>query len=188
VISRVGFPATTTITAAANGVSDSFDLEVGPDPCTVLVGEIVPGAMVERELTEASCLIETWFHDPWLLEMESSTTVQIDLSSEDFNPYLILTDSDVNEIAVDEDSGEGDDARISLELPAQLNFRWASTVGEEEVGEYQLSVIEVDAAAATVPRGKQPVGPPGAAPHPTPLSPGCGTPTLSRGERGTNPR
>jgi len=155
-VDEVGFiisleAGTTTITAAANGVSDSFELEVEPDPCTVLVGELVPGDTVEGELTEASCLIEGWFHDPWLLEMESSTTVQIDLSSEEFNPFLILTDSDVNEIAMDEDSGEGDDARISLELPAGFYFIWASTVGEQEVGEYQLSVIEVDAAATTAP-------------------------------------
>jgi len=77
----------------------------------------------------------------------------------------------VNEIAVDEDSGEGDDARISRELPAQFNFRWASRVGEEVVGEYQLSVIEVDAAAATVPRGGTASWPPGCCSPPHPFLP-----------------
>jgi hypothetical protein len=94
---------TTTITATADGASDSFLLTVQDDPCAAPVGEITLNEPVEGELTEESCLLEQWFHDAWLFRVEEEISVRIDLVSEDFDAYVILTDNVGNELAFDDD-------------------------------------------------------------------------------------
>lgn len=134
---------TTRITGTADGVSDFLDLEVGENPCASPVGAVEVGGSVEGELTVDSCFLESWFHDPWQLDIEEETTVQIDLVSTDFDAYLLFTDSIGTSIAEDDDAGEGDDARLVLTLEPATYFVWASTYEAEETGTYTLSVMEV---------------------------------------------
>ncbi len=137
-------PGTTELIARANGVSDSITLEVRPDPCLASVGSVGIGDTVEGVLTEESCFLESWFHDAWDFEVEEETRVQIDLTSPDFNPFLILTDSVGSPLAEDDDSGEGFASRVQVTLPAGPYLLWASTSPEEETGSYALTVRELE--------------------------------------------
>lgn len=133
-----------TITATAGGVSGLLEVEVLEDPCGIFVGEVELGETVSGELTTESCLLEDWYHDAWRLELGSGVTVQIDLMSAEFSAFLILTDQQGNQIASDDDSGDGDDSRLVGELAAGVYVLWASTADDRDVGHYELSVVEAD--------------------------------------------
>ncbi|TVR62046.1 MAG: hypothetical protein EA422_11850 [Gemmatimonadales bacterium] len=135
---------TATITAAVDDVSAFFEVEVQENPCDSPVGELAVGDTVSGELTSESCFIDEWFYDPWLLEVTEPVEVRIELESDDFIPYLLLTDEFLNQLAENESPGEGEPAVLEGTLPAGDVLIWVSTSVPDEVGDYELSVSEVD--------------------------------------------
>lgn len=136
---------TALITATVDDLTSSFEVEVVEDPCATPVGDLKPGESVTGELTEESCFLEEWFYDPWLLEVEAPVEVRIEVESEDFIPYLLLTDQLLNQLGENEATEPGEPAVLEGTLPAGNLLIWVSTSGTEEVGAYELSVADLGA-------------------------------------------
>ncbi len=139
--------AAATLVAAfvVAGCGDSpVEADPTPNPCVDFVGEIVPGDSFQGTLTPESCLREGWYHDRWRFEVESDQGLRFDLESDEFDPYLMLTDGTEHQIAADDDSGDGHNARLTGTLTAGSYILWASSVEELASGSYRLSVLEVE--------------------------------------------
>ena len=110
-------------------------------------------------------------------------TVQVDLLSRAFDPWLYLQDRMGQAIADVADSGGGQDARITYKLPyTGMYMMLVGARTREEGGEFTLVVVEVEAPAvplaaeappepAPAPAPAAPVAAPVTAPSPAPATP-----------------
>jgi hypothetical protein len=85
------------------------------------------------------------------MKLPKGRTVQIDLTSTDFDAYLRVLDSNDKELARDDDSGGGLDARIIFAIPKDDTYKIVATTFDGEVGNYQLLVKPVAQAAQAKP-------------------------------------
>ena len=71
---------------------------------------------------------------------KAGETLTIDLTSQDFDAYLILLDPDKNKVAEDDDGGEDNNARIVLTLPSNGTYTLIlSSAKAQESGNYILT-------------------------------------------------
>jgi hypothetical protein len=140
----------TTVAAGELGDFQISIEEVEGASCDEPVGELALPDTVEGELAPASCLIVTdgTFADPWLLEISEASAVQASLLSADFNAFLVVTDMEDEWIAWDNDSGDGTNARLTVELEPGTYKVWANTFSSGEMGSYELRV-QLDGGEAT---------------------------------------
>jgi hypothetical protein len=83
-------------------------------------------------------------------------TVAVDLSSDDFDANIVLSDASGNSLARNDDSGEVCNARLTYVLPQAANYRvYANSSAPAELGEFRLAIARGRAAvpADTVCRG-----------------------------------
>ncbi|WP_424101985.1 tetratricopeptide repeat protein [Moorena producens] len=81
-----------------------------------------------------------YYYNPHTFEGKAGEQITIELTSEEFDPYLILIDPDGNRIAKDNNSGEGKNARITVTLPTTGTYViWANSYNQQETGNYTLS-------------------------------------------------
>lgn len=113
--------------------------------CSETVGELSVPVTVAGELTSESCIVvaDGSFADPWLLELPETTEIRIDLVSQDFNAFLVVSDLEDEWIVWDDDGGEDTNARQTVELEAGTYKVWAGTFSAGEMGAYELSVQAV---------------------------------------------
>ena len=130
------------ITATSGTISAFADISVHGPPCTgAHVGTIAPGQTVGGALSISDCVLpDGTFADAWLLTLDDPAIVEIEMGSADFDAYLILTDTDLDIIAEDDDGGQGNDALIWRPLPAGTYLVWANSWQPGEKGAYELSV------------------------------------------------
>ena len=77
-------------------------------------------------------------------------TVNIDLTSDDFDANLVLADASGNRLALNDDGGENCNARLTFVPPSTGNYRvYANSSSQAELGDYRLSVAHGHAAAAS---------------------------------------
>lgn len=82
----------------------------------------------------------TPYYETHLLEGTIGESLVIDLTSRDFDAYLLVIGPDGNLIAKDSDSGTGNNARISTELPTTGVYTViVTTFMPQEIGSYNLS-------------------------------------------------
>jgi hypothetical protein len=74
------------------------------------------------------------------MKLPKGRTVQIDLTSDDFDAYLRVLDSNDRELARDDDSGGGLNARIIFPIPKDDTYKIVATTFDGQVGNYQLLV------------------------------------------------
>ncbi len=95
---------------------------------------------INDQLDDASATLNDGsYYDSHDLVLEAGESLAIDLISEEFDPFLLLLDPSGNELAQDDDSGDGDDARILLTVPQSGRYQiWVNTYSAGEVGGYVL--------------------------------------------------
>ena len=72
---------------------------------------------------------------------EAGETIAIEVSSSEFDSYLIVLDPEENKIAEDDDGGEGNQAKVTISLTISGTYTVIVTSYEaEETGSYQLRV------------------------------------------------
>jgi hypothetical protein len=145
----------TTVTAGELGDFQISVRELQGASCDESVGALALPDTVAGELTTASCLMvaDGSFADPWLLEISETGTIQADLLSTDFDPFLFVTDMEDEWIVWDNDSGEGSNARLTVELEPGSYRVWANTLSTAEMGTYELRVqLEGEEAAPHIHR------------------------------------
>jgi hypothetical protein len=106
--------------------------------------DIVIGTPAAGSLTRQDChRDDNTFEDKWRLVIAAETEVQIDLSSEDFDTYLMLRDSDGVEIGADDDSGGMNNSRLVITLQPGTYIIAANSYFPLMTGGYLLSVTAV---------------------------------------------
>jgi hypothetical protein len=129
------------------GETGSYTLSLRADACRstpiLNVGDAVTGSLASDDcrLTDGS------YADRWAFTLGSATTVRLDLASDAFDPYLVLTDTANNVVASDDDSGPGSSSRIEAALPAGSYLVWANTYAAGQTGAYSLAAASVPATA-----------------------------------------
>ena len=118
-------------------------------PCTVSAGSIAAGQTVSDRIEDSDCVFRPdYYADSWQLNLTAPTTLQIDLTSADFDPILVLTNDLGQWIAIDDDGGGYPNSRLILTLPAGDYNVVASTFSPFATGQYQLAVQPASASAS----------------------------------------
>jgi hypothetical protein len=99
----------------------------------------IPGEVSGRLTRRDPRLTDNSFYQAWSFYGTAGQNVQIDVISGDFDAYAILQGPGGNEIARDDDSGEGTDARIHVFLPTSGTYRiLANAYRQGQTGRYIL--------------------------------------------------
>ncbi len=136
------------------------DVRAGRAPLTAVRQERSPGklqpqpvtlngSVITGRLSQGSNILpfDNSFFDLYIFEGRAGEQVQIDMSSREINPYLILLDANGKEIAQDNDSGSTANSRIVATLPADgIYLLMANTYKAGQIGSYRLRA-EVTAAS-----------------------------------------
>ena len=118
------------------------------------VRAIALGQPVSDSLTASDPLLRSR-HSPyrmWRFQGRAGQRVVIDLMSSDFDAYLILRDVDGRTMGSDDDSGDGQNARLHAVLPRDGTYRVIATAtGDSARGRYTLAVSGWEAPDAAPP-------------------------------------
>jgi S1-C subfamily serine protease len=101
---------------------------------------------VQGRLGEGSSVLpfDNSYYNTYLFEGQAGQQVIIEMSSREIDAYLILLDPRGRELAQDDDSGGGTDARIIIRLPETGTYTLlANSYAAGEAGTYTLRVGEV---------------------------------------------
>ncbi|NEO95933.1 MAG: hypothetical protein F6K56_39595, partial [Moorea sp. SIO3G5] len=94
----------------------------------------------DRLNSNSETLENNSYYNRHTFEGKAGEQITIELTSEEFDPYLILIDPDGNRIAKDNNGGEGKNARITVTLPTTGTYViWANSYNQQETGNYTLS-------------------------------------------------
>jgi hypothetical protein len=139
----------TTYEPGETGVYQLVLTTLAPYACADAVGSIALGQSVAGVLDASSCLLDdAHFADPWRFALDRAAVVRIDLTSAEFDTYLIIADASGRWIAEDDDGGAGLNSRLVLSLAAGEYTIWVTTFAPGRTGAYQLAVRPAAAADA----------------------------------------
>jgi hypothetical protein len=112
-------------------------------PCNNVVGNIEVGQFVSGSLSQADCSRDGRFVDPWSLTLTSAATLRIDLTSSEFDTFLIVEDADGIVVDWDDDGGEGFNSQITMTFAAGEYHVLVTSYWMGETGTYQLRAQDV---------------------------------------------
>jgi hypothetical protein len=113
------------------------------------VGELQVGQTVQGTLASTDCLMEGyWYTDPWLLRVSSRTTLRLDLTSHQFDTFLIVEDEYGEMLAWDDDGGEQLNSRLVYTFEPGDYRVVATSFSGLTTGAYQLSATAVAGSVA----------------------------------------
>ncbi len=79
----------------------------------------------------------------WEVELAAGQTVQIDLESEDFDAVLLITGPGFDSPFVDDDGGDGTNARFTLTaVEAGVHQIHVTSHGPDDVGSYRIRIVD----------------------------------------------
>jgi len=129
---------------SVDGGTGSFSISMSEArlaACTPAAGTVTPGQTVTGTLHGGSCrLSDGRWAAPWQLTLSAAAALRIDMTSSQFDTYLIVTDADGRIVALDDDGGIGTNSRLTQHFAAGSYTVWATTFMAGESGAYQLSV------------------------------------------------
>lgn len=109
--------------------------------CNTTVGNIAVGDTVTGILTRESCRFADGTRaDIWRLTLANPAIITIDLVSTEFDPFLIVRNSEGFLIAQDDDGGGSPNARITHGFAAGVYYIVANTYYQDEYGDYELFI------------------------------------------------
>jgi hypothetical protein len=118
-------------------IEEPYTCAIPPTP--ISVGETVTG-----NITAADCRLETGtLGDAYTISLTQTTALQIDMSSNQLDTVLLLTDEGGEWLGLDDDGGVGTNSRLIITLGPGNYTIWATTFYPGEVGAYQLSVVSL---------------------------------------------
>lgn len=101
----------------------------------------INGPIVEGQLDDSSNILpDGSFYNPYRFTGTAGQTIDIEMISQDIDPFLILISPDREDFTVQDDDGGGNlNARISLQLPYTGDYViLANAFSQGELGRYQL--------------------------------------------------
>jgi hypothetical protein len=133
--------ATFSLLAALALVACSDSTSPQTPGCTTFQ-TIAVGATELGTLTNSDCRLpaDNSFYDHWRLTVNATTSLHIDMMSDDFDTFLILNSNEGIQIAFVDDGGEGNNSRLELTLNAGVYQIFANSLEPGSTGAYSLSV------------------------------------------------
>ncbi len=101
----------------------------------LLSGEVIVDALT----TQSAVAPEGQFLDAYYFYGQAGDEVTIELTSEAFDPVLLVEGPDGERVALDDDGGSGWNALLTLTLPADGDYSIGASSVERAVGRYRLS-------------------------------------------------
>lgn len=149
----IGFAISTDrVTPFLTAVAEGRAARTFQNPFTYNAQTISPDAEPIRDrLTAESNVLEVdeSYFNSYTFAGEAGERIVIEMTSSEFNPYLILMDGDRNDVAQDNDSAGGTGARIVVTLPQSSTYTILANSHEAgETGAYTLS-LSTEAPTAT---------------------------------------
>jgi hypothetical protein len=118
----------------------SYELTVSEAVCEAPT-PIAFGTTESGTLEGADCVRASGaYQDRWTLVLDAETPTRIDLTSAQFDAYLVLKDDAGNPVTTNDDGGSGTNARIDTTLAAGTWEIVASSFAPGQMGAYSLSV------------------------------------------------
>jgi hypothetical protein len=128
----------------------------GTGPFTLTVQEVPLAKAANVELKNGTAKVDAKLTDKdtadivqthsvckaFAVKMAKGKTYQIDMISRDIDPYLRLEDSTGKEVAKDDDSGDGRNARIRFVCPEEGEYRIVATTFFGGTGSFTLMIKE----------------------------------------------
>jgi len=112
----------------------------------------IPGEVAGTLTRRDQRLNDNSVYQAWSFYGTAGQNVQIDVLSRDFDAFAILQGPAGNEIARDDDSGEGTDARVQVFLPTSGTYRvLANAFRPGQTGRYVLRLSSLGQAAVAAP-------------------------------------
>ena len=142
--------------AAAFLAAPSAMGQVAPAPQRIALGQTIAGELNSNVAQRRSGK----FEDVYLIEGHRGQRVQLDLSSDAFDSYLVVTGPEGFNLANDDQEGaETTNSRIVLQFPVDGSYRIsATTYRSGETGAYRLQASTPAAnVAVTMPVAAQPI-------------------------------
>jgi len=109
------------VQSASGAAGGLYEIDVrstlGPRPVFCGTKQTVAiGGSVSGTIGFTGCPYDGAFADLYRIDVPNSATVDLKLTSNDFDAYLVLLDAKGNAVAQDDDSGGGTNARITMQL------------------------------------------------------------------------
>lgn len=105
-------------------------------------GAIAIPDTVQATLASGACDPSGSLVDVWILDVPASGELTVDLTSDAFDPVLVLVDARGRPIVEDDDGGPGLNSRINRDFDAGRYFLYARSYNDYGAGDYRLSVHE----------------------------------------------
>ena len=143
---------------------------------------VLNGPLVEGRLDDTSNVLpDGSYFNPYIFEGAAGQTVEIEMTSSEVDPYLILLSPDRQEFFVEDDDGAGSyNARLRTELPYTGSYIiLANAYARGESGQYQLRLSGGASSSGAVRSDQQTVVPSGGYILQQSGNLGPGDPTLS---------
>src|SRR5947208_1166396 len=139
-------------------------------------GVIQVGQTVRGQLTAGDPLLRTdsSYYQRWVLPLEAGRTATVDLASDDFDSYLLVTRGRGQKLVENDDGGGGCNARVAYTATDDHPVRLVvNSAGKLQTGRFTLRVAD----------GAQPVEPKGTCRFRTPRQTGRFTLSLTEGHK-----
>lgn len=138
---------------SGDGETGAYTLSVAEEgqlgTCDV-AGDVVMDSTYEGGLATTDCrTVDGRYADVYALQLDSATTATITLTSDKLDTYLIVADTLGSSIAEDDDSGQGTNSALTLDLDAGTYHVWATSYAAEAVGGYTLALATGSTALLT---------------------------------------
>ncbi|MBV9900558.1 MAG: caspase family protein [Alphaproteobacteria bacterium] len=129
--------------------------QVAPAPQPIAIGQTVSGELSPNDAQRRSGK----FEDVYLIEGHRGQRLQLDLSSDAFDSYLVVTGPEGFNLANDDGDENSLNSRLVLQFPADGSYRIsATTYRAGETGAYRLRASAPAAnVAVTMPVSAQPI-------------------------------
>ncbi|MEQ8997398.1 MAG: trypsin-like peptidase domain-containing protein [Coleofasciculus sp. B1-GNL1-01] len=141
------------LAAVGNGRASQTVQQSSPSPThrppqpLALNGTVIPGRLDQGSHVLAD---DNSFFDIYAFEGRAGQQVQIDMTSGEIDSYLILLDPNGNDLAQDDDSGGGTNARLFVTLPSDgIYLLMANAYEAGQTGSYNLRAVAIGGNSVT---------------------------------------
>ncbi|HEY2014364.1 MAG TPA: PPC domain-containing protein [Bryobacteraceae bacterium] len=145
--------------AAGNTLGGYYEVDLrtvpGPRPSFCSSKSKLPvGGSISGTLGVASCqYVDATFADLYEIDLPADTTIDLRLTSVDFDAFLVLLDAKGNVVDQDDDSGGNTDARLNRLLAAGTYYVVAKPASDYvHVGAYTLSLAQSQSGSGAAAR------------------------------------
>lgn len=158
-VTAVG-PGRATITGSSRGASGTTAVTVVAGPCRAeLARQTAPGEARDERLERYDCiLMDGPYADAYELRLAETTSLRLSMTSDEFDPLLVVTTPAMDFVAYDDDGGAGFNAELVYTFPAGRYLVWATSFVFGETGAYRFTSEIAQMASCDEPVGSLAIG------------------------------